>query len=584
MGLPAALRAHASKEYNTAAKQYQRALDQKDFKPVLFQNYGALLRQFGKLEEAKKVYEKGISLYPEEFSILRNYANLIKDESPSKALSIHYKVLHLYFKSNDFHESSVNLLPIIHILKDLKYYHLALDCCRSALKLSGISPDIAIELISILGQIGDVYLTKTSLPELELSLKHAFDISEDISRAEFLYSLSWLYFLSRDFDKAFDLLSEARSSTQYVGSSLDQKKFDEINKTNHITTWNASCVLLKAQDFVTGWKFFDSGLRAPASGAQAWQRALPKPFTAQQIPLWRGESLIGKSVLLLEEQAIGDVMQFMTLVPSLLLEVKHLSILLSDRLLPIYERHFSEQITSGVITLISFEDIRNQSVSPNSYDYQSPLGSVCQYRFSHPRLYGTNIPSVSCNSSFSRELRKKYESVTDLKDKYKFIGISWRGGGTHNRIKQKSIPIEYFFEILKDHDNIQFISLQYGETKSTIDYMNKRGVSILVDNDIDPLKNMDNWLSQVAICDSVISVANTTIHGSGGLDIPTLCLLSQNSDWRWFDDPRVDQSYWYPSVNILRESKTEGWKNLIPKARKWILDGCPSMTGTSYTV
>ena len=38
---------------------------------------------------------------------------------------------------------------------------------------------------------------------------------------------------------------------------------------------------------------------------------------------------------------------------------------------------------------------------------------------------------------------------------------------------------------------------------------------------------MEEWLNLVASCDAVVSVANTTIHGAGGLNIPTLCLLSR---------------------------------------------------------
>ena len=62
------------------------------------------------------------------------------------------------------------------------------------------------------------------------------------------------------------------------------------------------------------------------------------------------------------------------------------------------------------------------------------------------------------------------------------------------------------------------------------------------------MKDMKNWLSQVAACDAVLSVANTTIHGAGGLNKPTLCLLSRHSDWRWLNDPSIKRSYWYPSA------------------------------------
>ena len=70
---------------------------------------------------------------------------------------------------------------------------------------------------------------------------------------------------------------------------------------------------------------------------------------------------------------------------------------------------------------------------------------------------------------------------------------------------------------------------------STINF--KHLVSVFIDHEINALKDMDRWLAQVDACDAVLSVANTTIHGSGGLGKPTICLLSQDSDWRWLKTP-----------------------------------------------
>ena len=93
---------------------------------------------------------------------------------------------------------------------------------------------------------------------------------------------------------------------------------------------------------------------------------------------------------------------------------------------------------------------------------------------------------------------------------------------------------------------------------------------------------MDTWISQVAACDAVISVANTTIHGSGGLGIPTMCLLSEFPDWRWFTSDEVTRSYWYPSVGILRQ-KSQSWEDAILRARQWILDGSPFPQGRQFS-
>ena len=94
---------------------------------------------------------------------------------------------------------------------------------------------------------------------------------------------------------------------------------------------------------------------------------------------------------------------------------------------------------------------------------------------------------------------------------------------------------------------------------------------------------MDRWLSQVRACDAVVSVANTTIHGAGGLNVPTQCLLSRHSDWRWLIDPSVMRSYWYPSVGIVRETKSHpsssSWSSAMLSVSDWLNNGCQMPSG-----
>ena len=77
-----------------------------------------------------------------------------------------------------------------------------------------------------------------------------------------------------------------------------------------------------------------------------------------------------------------------------------------------------------------------------------------------------------------------------------------------------------------------FVSLQYGQSKSIVAGWRDSGFNVIHDDSIDPLKDMDTWLSQVSACDAVVSVANTTIHGSGGLNVPTMCSF-RATNWRW---------------------------------------------------
>ena len=62
--------------------------------------------------------------------------------------------------------------------------------------------------------------------------------------------------------------------------------------------------------------------------------------------------------------------------------------------------------------------------------------------------------------------------------------------------------------------------------------------------------------------DFVISIANTTVHGSGGLGVPTMCLVGTNSDWRWVDKIYAG-NYWYESVDATYQSEDGRWYDAV---------------------
>ena len=134
------------------------------------------------------------------------------------------------------------------------------------------------------------------------------------------------------------------------------------------------------------------------------------------------------------------------------------------------------------------------------------------------------------------------------------------------------------------HPHVRFVDVQYGNTSDQVSLWKDMGIDVIHDPRIDPLKDMDQWLSQVKACDAVLSVANTTIHGAGGLNIPTLCLLSVHSDWRWLVDSNIKRSYWYPSVGIARESKSsdDSWATALHDVHDWLQNGCPMPIGSAY--
>ena len=109
----------------------------------------------------------------------------------------------------------------------------------------------------------------------------------------------------------------------------------------------------------------------------------------------------------------------------------------------------------------------NTETSSLDYDYQSPLGSICQYRFTHPKLYSSHSPIISADCDSRKIMKDKYLASVDFLPK-QVIGLSWRGGGTKDRMAQKSIPLPELANILRNYKDILFISLQYGDGSNDV--------------------------------------------------------------------------------------------------------------------
>ena len=535
-----------------------------------------MLRELGKFKESEAVYKRGLELFPESIAIQKNFANLLRHLDPIRALSIELSLVAEKFeKEHSFHTS--DCISLVEILISLECYEWARTICLFAIDRVEINSSFLLVFLRLVS----VYSNKNFRQDVDYLFRlidQKLEVLPPIDSAELKFALSWLQCEQQDFDAALQTLEEARA----ILSKCDFSVTDDRERAfvlNNVNSWNIANALLPAQDFLRGWKLFEFGLCARAAGGQRWQRAMPKPFSDVQLPVWRGEDLSNKSILLLEEQAVGDVMQFMTLVPQLMVESRHVAVLLNNRLLSIYRRAFAKQSAEGSISFYSFQDVSSGNLNCSMFDYQSPIGSICQHRFTDIEKYGKSTQVLL----HDKELATHYRGAYLGSGRYKqVVGVSWRGGGRDDRIKQKSISTDQFGKFLSRFDDIQFVSLQYGESESCVKRWQELGVNIIYDSSVNPLKNMDSWLSQVAACDSVISVANTTIHGSGGLGIPTMCFLSNQSDWRWLKNPAVERSYWYPTVGIARQALDGSWTEAFATTEHWLKSGSPMPQGLQY--
>lgn len=324
-------------------------------------------------------------------------------------------------------------------------------------------------------------------------------------------------------------------------------------------SWNLACLLLKQGEMALGWTLYEFGLRAPAKGPQRWQRALMKVFKASDVPIWRGEALAaGSRLLLLGEQAIGDTMMFLQLLPALLSQPVTLTLLLPTRLVDTYRRTYPK------LRIVSTQTAEDE-LQASDFDWQCPVGSLPRHLLQPWIASGAPNTPLKYPSALKTKLRREYRR--GLAKARPVIGVSWSGGAHRERIRVKSVRVDEFTEMMQSIE-ARFVSLQYGDFSKQISRWQAQGLDIHHNPEINPLLDMDSWLAQVAACDLVISVANTTIHGAALVGVPTLCLLSRGADWRWVDS--IDGSYWYDCVDVARQERSGSWKQALASAPEWV--------------
>ena len=303
---------------------------------------------------------------------------------------------------------------------------------------------------------------------------------------------------------------------------------------------NLGQTLLLKGDLHQGWKEYE----------WRWQC---KDFSSEiryfpQV-LWNGSDLNGKSILVWTEQGVGDQIMFASMLDDLLqMEAK----VITDcdiRLIPLFKRAFPK------IQIFPRDNPPVQQLLDTNIDYQIPIGSLGRWLRSNQNDFKRKNQSYlqTCPEKTSK-LKTKYKKLAGNKP---LIGISWKSGN-QNFGEAKSTSLKFWTSILSRQDCF-FINLQYGNVKQEVEehISNKNDTSIYLDNDIDPLENLDDFAAQIAALDLVISTSNATVHMAGALGEKVWNLLRYMPSWRWMLNKR--DTLWYPSMKLFRQNRIGDW-------------------------
>jgi tetratricopeptide (TPR) repeat protein len=252
-------------------------------------------------------------------------------------------------------------------------------------------------------------------------------------------------------------------------------------------------------------------------------------------PLWNGEPLQGRRILIYGEQGVGDAIQFVRYAPL----VRAAGGAVIIEVLPHMER------------LVSWMDGEYRAVNALTagvqFDVQCPLMSL-------PRRFRTELDYIPPPACFSIPASLIEKWTARLRSGRMNAGVVWAGNPTNYTDATRSIPAHLLAPLTR-MPGIDWWSLQVGPSAADT----PDGVVNLAEELID----FGETAAVVSALDLVITVDTAVAHLAGSLGKPVWLLVAYASDWRWL--LHREDTPWYPSMKIFRQNSPREWADVIER-------------------
>ncbi|WP_448206556.1 tetratricopeptide repeat protein [Azospirillum sp. sgz302134] len=290
--------------------------------------------------------------------------------------------------------------------------------------------------------------------------------------------------------------------------------------------WSRSLTRLLAGRLPEGWEDYEARWSAPGFPTK------PRGFSQ---PLWQGEDIAGRTILLHEEQGRGDAIQFVRYAPMVACRGARVLLEAGADLVPLLQ------------SLPGVERVFARGEALPAFDLHCPLLSL-------PRAFGTTLDSIPAEVPYlSVEPERAAAWRERLAGPELKIGLVWAGNPNFAGDRERSPGLEPLLPVL-EVAGCRVFGLQFGPGRDAL--AGRVLPASFIDLGQDIVDFRDNAAAILAL-DVVVTSCTVTAHLAGALGVPVWVLLSYVPDWRWLLDR--DDSPWYPTARLFRQKHPGDW-------------------------
>jgi tetratricopeptide (TPR) repeat protein len=496
----AALAKLSAKDYSAAIELLARALRLHPLSPSAHGNLAVAMWRARRAARAEALCRRAIALDPNYLPAQRLLAELLRERNDLAGALASYERLFALDADNAITHNNFGLL-----LCKAKRFDEARESFARARALRPDDPAIRFNELTVLPN-------DSGLAEAIDCCRQALEQNPDNANVHTNLSVS-LQFAGR-YDEAVDYAERAIA----------------IDPEHYQARFNLSLLLLLRSEFAPGWREYEYRWRLPE---------VTKPNYRQ--PMWAGEDLEGRTILLQSEQGLGDTIQCLRYVPMVLARGGRV-VLRVERVLV----RLAASLAGNVV-------ITPTNARVPEFDLWCPLLSL-------PRVFDTRVDSIPApvpylhaRKAIAERWRRRLAGLPGLK-----VGLVWAGSANHINDARRSVKLERL-KPLFDIPGVTFVSLQVGPRSADLAAL-PSGASLDLSAE---LSDFAETAGAILNLDLVIAVDTSAAHLSGALGKPAWVMLPFSPDWRWLLGR--DDNPWYPSLRLYRQRAPADWDGVIAR-------------------
>ncbi|OUL22760.1 hypothetical protein BV378_22820 [Nostoc sp. RF31YmG] len=396
-------------------------------------------------------------------------------------------------------------------------YQTAIKCINKSLK---INPKSAIFHTNL----GNIYQKLGDFQQAILLYKKALSLQPDDVHA--YYNLGFAYHEQGQLPQAI---------TAY-------RKTIELKNDLAEAHSNLGIVLLSCGRFCEGFAEFEWRFKT-----ETFLHTKPKK------PMWDGSDIQRKSIVLWNEQGLGDAIQFSRYAKLLRERGAKVVFSIEPALIVLFQKYLQEK----------FEVINKNFCNIYAYDYHASLMSL-------PRIFNTTFDTIPRTIPYIFAPNPLPSRCIIPASKAYRIGIVWSAGKLNPQFHQKkSCSPESLIDLL-EVGNVSLYSLQVGDDAPQIQpWLNCDRV-----HDLSPVLNdFVDTASVIQQLDLVITVDTAVAHLAGAMGKPVWVLLPLIPDWRW--QLESEETPWYPTMRLFRQTSRGDWKSVFYQVKQRLAEVIP---------